>query len=734
MTLNLALNAAISGLLTSQRGLDSVSHNIANVNTAGYSRKIFTPESVTLGGFGVGVQTSETQRRVDETLRKSLWASSGQASQLSTGNTYYKQMQQLFGAPGDATSIAHRITDLGTQLEQLALNSQQSSMADQTVRKASEIQSAFADLSKQLQGMRTNADQEIATAVTQVNSYLSSISDLNQKISLAKATGQGAADLQDKRDTLMKSLSDLMDVSYYTQESGAITIFTASGTTLLDNNYRKIDYAATANVSPWDSFSAGQFSKMTIGAADITGDIRSGKLRALIDMRDNEVPALQSQIDQLADTMKTALNAAHNRGTSYPTLNTSMIGTKTFIKTAGAANQTMKLTSGDVNMTIFNADGSQAATTTLNTIMQDTSLAPVAPALPSNGPWTMDQVAGKMQSWLQGQGLTTSTVAVDSDGKFNIQINSSGKGLAFRDQKSTNIGSDAEDVGISFDANADGTGDQTVKGFSNFLGLNDFYTSGGKNWQWESNVLDATYTAPQATTLSFSSETDGMNFGNVLIMAGDTPTQIAARINNTASLAGKVKASVVPDGSGSRVRITNLDGSELQVTRTGPTSAGWDTLGFDPSKSGMAQTMQVSNKLTVNSNLLQRGALQFNSNTGAYYVSNGDNAIANQMAAVFTTLQTYEGAGGLSTGKLRLADYGAAIISNASSRAAASKTATDYQNSLTQSLSTKDAEISAVNLDEELSQLMVFQQSYAAAAKVISTTKQMFDVLNDIIR
>lgn len=733
MSLNLALNAAISGLLTSQRGLDSVSHNIANVNTVGYSRKIFTPESVTLGGYGVGVQTSETQRRVDETLRKSLWASGGQSAQLSTANTYYKQVQNLFGAPGDSTSIAHRISDLAAQFEQLALNSQNPSLADQTIRKATDIQNAFADLSNKIQAMRTNADQEIGNAVSQVNTYLSSIADLNQKISLAKATGQGAADLQDKRDELMKGLSQLMDVSYYTQESGAITIFTASGTTLLDNTFRKIDYAPTANVAPWDSFAGGQFSKMTIGADDITDDIRSGKLRALIDMRDSELPALQSQIDQLADVMTKSLNAAHNRGTSYPALNTSMIGSRTFIKTAGNATQTMKLTSGDVNLTIFNADGSQAATTSLNTIMQNAALAP-AGALASNGPWTMDQVAGKMQSWLQSEGLTTSTVAVDSNGKFNIQINSTGKGLAFRDQKTSAIGSDAEDVSISFDSNADGTGDQTVKGFSNFLGLNDVYGSSQKNWQWESDVLDSTYTSPQATTLSFSSEGNGLNFGSVLVMAGDTPAQIAARINNTASLSGKVKASVVPDGNGTRLRITNLDGSDMQVTRTGPTSAGWDALGLDPSKAGYAQTMKVADKLTVNSNMLQRGALQFNANTGAYYVSTGDNAIANQMAAAFTSLQSYENSGGLSTGQLRLTDYGAAIISNAAGRAAASKTATDYQTSLTESLSTKDSEISAVNLDEELSQLMVFEQSYAAAAKVISTTKQMFDVLNDIIR
>lgn len=733
MSLNLALNTAISGLSTAQKGLDLVSNNIANVNTPGYTRKVFNPESRVLGGYGVGVQPTETTRRVEETLRKNLWASGSLTSQLISANEYYKRVQQLFGNPGDATSIAHRVSDLGKQFEQLALNSQQASQADQTVRKAAEIQSAFADMSRNLQELRANADQEISTNVKLANSYLVSINDLNQKITLAKATGQGSADLQDKRDELMKGLSEIMDVSYYTQESGAITIFTASGTTLLDNTFRQIEYAPTAQVAPWDSFAGGSFSKMMVGNTDITNDIRSGKLRALADMRDSELPALQSQIDQLADTLRTAVNAAHNRGVSYPALDTSMVGNRTFIKTAGAANQTMSLTKGDVSMTIFNADGSQAATTTLNTIMQDAALAP-AGALPSNGPWTMDQVAGKMQSWLQSQGLSTSTVSIDADGKFNVQINSTGKGLGFRDQKSSTLGAEAEDVGISFDANADGTADHTVNGFANFLGLNDFYSSGRSNWQWESDVLDSTYQAPASTTLSFSSGAEGLNFGSVLVMPGDSAAQIAARINNTASLAGKVHASVVPDGNGQRLRITNLDGTEMEITRSGPTSAGWDTLGLDPSKAGMAQTMTVNSKLTVNSNLVHRGAMQFNANTGAYYVSAGDNSTANQMAAAFTATQDYEAAGGLSTGKLRLSDYGASIVSNAAGRAASSKTATAYQTSLTESLSLKDAELSAVNLDEELSQLMIFEQSYSAAAKVISTTKQMFDTLNDIIR
>ena len=43
------------------------------------------------------------------------------------------------------------------------------------------------------------------------------------------------------------------------------------------------------------------------------------------------------------------------------------------------------------------------------------------------------------------------------------------------------------------------------------------------------------------------------------------------------------------------------------------------------------------------------------------------------------------------------------------------------------------ASISGVNLDEELSQLLVYEQTYAASAKIISTTQQLFDILNNLI-
>ena len=83
---------------------------------------------------------------------------------------------------------------------------------------------------------------------------------------------------------------------------------------------------------------------------------------------------------------------------------------------------------------------------------------------------------------------------------------------------------------------------------------------------------------------------------------------------------------------------------------------------------------------------------------------------------------------------MKLTDYGAAIVSQASGRASSSQNSVGYQRGLFEALQLKDAQISQVNMDEELSQLMIFEQSYSASARVISTIKQMLDVLGNIVR
>jgi flagellar hook-associated protein 1 FlgK len=134
------------------------------------------------------------------------------------------------------------------------------------------------------------------------------------------------------------------------------------------------------------------------------------------------------------------------------------------------------------------------------------------------------------------------------------------------------------------------------------------------------------------------------------------------------------------------------------------------------------------------SSRISRGEIQLDPLTGEYLLANGDNTVIAQLATLLSGPGSFLAAGSLSGSSVAFSDYGAAIVSRSSTAAAAADTNLKLQTDMHEALELKQSEVSGVNLDEEMSQLMVYQQTYAASAKVISTTQQLFDILNDIIR
>ena len=104
------------------------------------------------------------------------------------------------------------------------------------------------------------------------------------------------------------------------------------------------------------------------------------------------------------------------------------------------------------------------------------------------------------------------------------------------------------------------------------------------------------------------------------------------------------------------------------------------------------------------------------------------------MADAFLAQQTFETAGGLSGTTITMTDYAAAILSLNSSQATDNETRMEYKTTLTNSLQFKATNISGVNLDEEMSNLIIFEQAYSAAARVMSVVQDMFDALESTIR
>ncbi|MDO8605316.1 MAG: flagellar hook-associated protein FlgK [Phaeospirillum sp.] len=875
MGMTLGLSTALSGLLTNQKGLDVISQNVVNVNTKGYVRKVMTPESVSVNGMGAGVQSGAIVRSVDEGLMKDIRRQTSAQGTFDALGEYYPRVQDMFGRVGDNNSIAHKVETLKTSFETLAAQVNTSALQTSVVQTTLDTTDQLGQMTSSLQNLRLEADRGLQDTVGLVNEQLANIFDLNQKIVRGGAIGADIGDLKDKRDNALTTLSGFMDVQYFERGDGSIGVYTNSGKTLVEKTASVLSHVATTITDSWMTAAAGNFNTIGLSSVasgiDIASDISDGKIRALLEMRDNILPNLQAQIDELASKMKDIVNQVHNRGTSFPTPTSLMTGTRQLIDPnnptingglipAGLTPNPQKIWlsgASDVTIAIFDPTGNELASTTLKTIMSSTSYNAAGDAAGAGAAGTatsldisatpgvkMTDLAAKIQSWMQGQTyqnnpLSSASASVTS-GTLVINTANTAVSLGFRDQVSSTKGAVAGDATINFDVDGDGKLDQTVSGFSNFFGLNDLLTKTVPNNISDSQILDATHTT--TTSRAFRLLDPSGQIGNTInISAGSSLSSIATTINNqtqtnessilsstslaltsnatitisdssgtitgfplslvagattdlntiaaaidgvSGSVQAKVvqngpnsfqlrvwdsrgqpltvdvsggaigtntlgsylgmkqthliQASVVPDGSGYRLRIRQSSDKELYVgatpdSQTPPGSIITD-LGLHASAARTAGAISVRRDIQGSPSLIARGAMQYNTDLDKYSLSEGDNTTTMAIAKAMETKTVMASAGDIYSGSYNFAEYAAASISVVSTNAAHSKEQQTYQASLGQSLNTQYTSFSGVNLDEEVANMINFQQAYSASAKVIATLQQMLDTLVNIIR
>ena len=937
MGLTLGLDSALTGLLTSQDALNTVSQNITNVNTTGYTRKTLNLKSQELNGQGAGVMIAGVTRTVDEGLAKQLNTQSSTMGQLNTLQTYYQQIESQFGSVGDGSSIADQIANMTTGFQQLSSDPTQSANQTAAVQDALNVSNKLNTMTSSIQSLRQQADTAIAQGVTQVNQDLTNMYDLNNKITQGLAVGSDVTNLQDQRDTALTDLNKYMNVKSYVNNDGAVQIYTASGTSLLDNQAHLLTHAAISQSNSWMSLAGGQYNTITVGSnpTDITSSISTGQLGALINMRDTTLTNLQSQVDTLAQSVQTAVNTATNAGTTFPNAANSYTGSRVFAQqgqvgvtssessanltyaagggtltpatygnlsfsysstsgqptisasnagslanlsqgstfsVTGAANasndgtytvvsndgtnmtvsrgnpvQTFSVANNaDVAIGIYDSSGAQVSTTTLNTIMttdysNGNAKEPQLQAQAAGGPWSMSSFTQHLQSWIQGQGNIYSAASVNMtpSGQVSISLGSTvQQTIAFRDQTSGVNGSTAQNATINFDGTGDGTTSQTFSGFSNFLGLNDMLVTGKPNPVLDSNVLPTNFTTTAQRTLTLADST-GQIGNTITIPSGSSLTQIASLVNaytsttesaeqinqsltitspatitvnnptgvvSTLDLAagtynlqdiaaqltqqspGEVKATVVqsassptlytlrltdttgvplqvgitggtyngnstlgsqldmtpqnniraevvPDGSGQRLRLLNGAGNQLYASSQ-PDGSGNSLitdLGLNNAATNTASQLSVRQDIQNNPELLSRGAVQWNATTGQYYLAAGDNTAAQALSAAMTANQSIPSAGGIAAGTYTFSSYAAASISTVSTNSANVTANQTYQQTLTTTLNTQFSSTSGVNLDQEVSSMIDYQQAYSASARVISILDQMLTTLVDLV-
>ena len=733
-TITLALRTAQSGLLANQQALDVTARNISNVNTEGYSRKVVRFENSSLVGAGSGVNISQISRQIDEGLLKSTRTEKSELTELTSQSTFWNRLQDLFGSPESNTSISHTMAEFGESIESLAVSPNNALEATETVRSAENLTKQLQQMSITIQDLRLQADQQLSDVATELNTLVNEIDTLNDDIIASGSVNRETSDLRDQRDLKVTRMAELIDIRYFARSDGDLVVFTANGRTLVDTVPPAITHTSAAAITPTTTHAEGDLGGFFIGSSenpanDATTEIRDGQAKGLIDIRDTVLPNLQSQLDDLSAKLRDAMNQAHNRGVSFPGAQ-EYNGTRPFVE---PTTQLFQLdptnSSDDVAITLFDASGDQSATTTLNSIMTSAGLS----ARGSGDDWTISSVATNLQSWLRNNGATSATATI-TDGNFDIALNTTTLNLAFRDETATSAGSAAADAEIAYDSNGDSEVDETVQGFSNFFGLNDFFVDNQADNIWESDVLSNGATTPStAQTLTFRSANGSL--GTLTIPASSTLANIVTQVSNDTTLSQTITAAVISDGSGSRLRFSHNSGSSFQITQAS-TDTFLSNSGIDIADVRVSGSLQVRDDILTTPQKISTAQMQWDSTRGVageYLMSIADDTVAQSLATTLNGSTAFSTAGGLPIVSISFVERAAAIVATNATLASQHERNTDAQRSLSEALSHQFESERGVNLDEEMANLIVFEQAFSASARIISTIQKMFEALERVL-
>lgn len=440
MTLSGTLSTAVSGLQVNQQGLAIASHNIGNANTEGYSRRIVHNGSVDLGGEGFGgVRVIDIERAANDFLARQVRQEIAGLGRASVKQEYFAQTQDLFGSISSDSSLGQRLAEMTARMETLAIEPESPTGANSLIDSAVSFARDIRDVANQLIDIRQRADIEIAGAVDDLNRDLALVADLNVKIASQRNLNGNVGDLQDQRDQALKRIGEQINIKTFARETGEIVVFTGDSQTLIDSDPVTLVYAPSSNRDL-----NATFEDITLSdGRSIQTDIRDGRLKGLLDMRDKVLPNLHRQIDALTENVRDVANAAHNRGMSLPPPN-NLFGSRAFADSA-----TDQVTIGhDVRFAVASQNGLTTATFEL-------------PA----GVYTIDDVAAAIDV-----GLGADATAAVINGRLSITAADAANGVGLVDLNG------GADTSISFD---DGSGALPFEGFSNFFGLNDFFQTGG---------------------------------------------------------------------------------------------------------------------------------------------------------------------------------------------------------------------------------------------------------------
>lgn len=734
MTLTAALYSSLSGLRAAQGGMDVLARNVANAGTPGYTRKSSAQESIVLDGQGAGVRRAEIERAIDQRVQRELRTERGESARLSVVDEFRQRVDAMFGRPDEEFSFAASVNRLTLSFQTLADKPESPTLRADAISSADSLARDLNHMTDQIQSMRLEADQGLVDGVREINDALNNIQTLNQKITVRNQTGRSYADLADQRDQYIDTIADYMDISYFDRGNGEVVILTGSGRPLLDVTVRELRVDGRTVITPQSLYNADPslrgVSTVSLitedGAIDLlaNNEIRGGRLAGLIELRDETLPQLQNQLDEFAHQLATTLSVGEVTAGDTVSVTTT---------TAGEFNG---LGVGD-----YDPFAGDQADVTLDFSLDGTAVSVANFAIDATSTTT---IADSIQQALDLAGQTDITVSVTGTGAADYAI-------TFTDDQGRKLD------GVTLTEN--GSGDTISPAVddpyqSTVLDVSSVLTAG------DTVVVHyaATGTSDTQTVTLTAVDPPGTGEPNTFLIATTneaTTTNIRVALETAFTSLAPGGFTVIEDKANGTIEIrdvinpssqelrgmsaTTRGAADLQLTLFADNS-GADQIAYtgpqpgetDDQRLGFAGRISVNESVRNDPDSLVRYLLD--PATGEL-APDGDSARPAEMVRRLSDMiMDFDSVDGMGTVSTTIEGLAIEILSFQATKTAQAGDELAYQEHVTDNVHRRFDAVSGVNIDDEMTQLLLLEHSYAASSQVLQAVQQMLDDLLNAIR
>lgn len=704
MSISSIMGTGLSALAANQQALKATSTNVANVNTEGYARLDvhFNSRASTGGLAGVEVDIA---RVANAYLAAAEMRGAADVASADILAQFMDRAQGLLGDPSDSSTVFATLDAVFSSFGALAVDPTSALRRSAALSDLQTMLSQMERTSEEITALRDEAHSRVLAALEEANSLMAGIARLNTSIQRSTIAGLSASEAETEQARMLDRLSEIIDIRTQQRSLGGVEIRTTDGLLLVDIDAAVLGLDSNAGSEPY----AGVVMMSPRSTTEIALDshMNGGELNGLLRARDKELVDLQLAFGEFAAGAAEALNAAHNQASAVPAP-AVLTGRNTGLIATDRLNFT-----GVTHIAIVDSDG-----LVVRNLRVD-----------FNAGQIVDDQANV-------------TVFANSIGDFQTALDAAlgGDGSASFTAGALSISADLVGAGVVVSNDATNPSLRGGHGFSHVFGLNDLVTHGSPLSYATGLSGTDLHGFTAGDTLNFAiRDTDGSIARRVAFTVGAGATIASLRADMDAALLGYGQTSLDATGrltivvTGNSVGRIDVIGDTTSRGATGLSMSDIFGLG-ETLPSQRSRSLQIRSDIQANPNRLGSAQADLSgAAAGTRVLSPGDGRGALAVEGAGTQPRTFATAGTLAGQVTSIMDYAARLAGHAGVRAEALDAARAAAESVRQEVRERRMSEEGVNLDEELVKMTTYQQAYAAASRMITAARDLYDIVLNMI-